>query len=191
MWALFLFARDTKKWMVGAGMALVIGLFVPIFCIGYNPYSCLQESRLGACKDYKYSPNGLLYVESEKGMGIRDRYEMILPAEFDQISILDPEMPYFKVKTKDDVWQVYDIERKQFVTDEPIYSISSHELQGVYRVETEYGEGCIVLPDSYKKSGVKSTPEKLLFLKFKRDLESIGNIRRAYYRGYFMSNEYE
>lgn len=103
--------------MMGIGLFLGLAFVIPILCIGYNPYSVLQASRERVCKDYIYSPGGLLYVEGEQGRGIRDRYEMILPAEYDRIEILVPTKPYFKVK-KGNLWYIYDLIAHELVTEE-------------------------------------------------------------------------
>lgn len=112
-----LFIKATHRKMMGIGLFLGLAFVIPILCIGYNPYSVLQASRERVCKDYIYSPGGLLYVEGEQGRGIRDRYEMILPAEYDRIEILVPTKPYFKVK-KGRLWYIYDLIAHELVTEE-------------------------------------------------------------------------
>lgn len=93
-----------------------MAIIVPVMCIGYNPYTVLTAGRSRPCTDYTASPAGLLYVKSKDGYGIRDRYGIILPAEYDDIKIMLPYCPYFMVR-KSDRWRIYDIERHEFITD--------------------------------------------------------------------------
>jgi|GEM_PF-3354764 len=111
------FIKATRRKMLGIGLFLGLSFVIPILCIGYNPCSALHASRVRVCRDYDYSPYGLLYVESEKGRGIRDRYQMVLPAEYDLIKILVSAKPYFKVK-KGDLWYIYDLIAHELVCEE-------------------------------------------------------------------------
>lgn len=111
------FVKETHRKALGIGLFLGLTFVIPILCIGYNPCSALHAGRVRVCRDYDYSPSGLLYVESYDGTGIRDRYEMILPAEYDRIEILVPAKPFFKVK-KDKLWYVYDIIAHELVSEE-------------------------------------------------------------------------
>lgn len=111
------FIKATRRKMLGIGLFLGLSFVIPILCIGYNPCSALHASRVRVCRDYDYSPYGLLYVESEKGRGIRDRYQMVLPAEYDLIKILVSAKPYFKVK-KGDLWYIYDLIAHELVCGE-------------------------------------------------------------------------
>lgn len=111
------FVKETHRKALGIGLFLGLSFVLPILCIGYNPCSTLHAGRVRVCRDYDYSPSGLLYVESYDGTGIRDRYEMILPAEYDRIEILVPNKPFFKVK-KRNLWYVYDIIAHELVSEE-------------------------------------------------------------------------
>jgi len=111
------FMKETHRKALGIGLFLGLSFVIPVLCIGYNPCSALHAGRVRVCRDYDYSPSGLLYVESYDGTGIRDRYEMILPAEYDRIEILVPAKPFFKVK-KDKLWYIYDIIAHELVSEE-------------------------------------------------------------------------
>lgn len=48
---------------------------------------------------------------------MRDRYGVVLPIEYDEIRILDPSRPYWKVE-RDNKWQIYDINLRELVSEE-------------------------------------------------------------------------
>ncbi len=110
------FMHATRLYVAGVILFMAIAIIVPVMCIGYNPYTVLTAGRSRPCTDYTASPAGLLYVKSKDGYGIRDRYGIILPAEYDDIKIMLPYCPYFMVR-KSDRWRIYDIERHEFITD--------------------------------------------------------------------------
>jgi len=80
--AVIRFAIDTKKNWASAGLYVMIALVMPIFCLGYNPYSVLEGSRAWHFDKYGYSQNGLLCVSNGTIGGLRDRYGIILPLEY-------------------------------------------------------------------------------------------------------------
>lgn len=144
------FVVDTRKWLLGVVLFGWLVLVVPVVCIGYNPYAGLQTKRFRACTEYRYSLNGLLYVRGEDGLGIRDRYKMILPAEFDKVEILQPYKPYFKVR-KDGIWRIYDIERQEFVTDAGCEEVIPYGKNS-YLLKTEGDTILMVLPSYYDRN---------------------------------------
>ena len=116
--AIIRFIRSTKLNAVGMILFAAVAVIIPVMCIGYNPYAVLSAKRSRVCTDYLSSPSGLLYVwNPQTGSGIRDRYGIILPAEYDRIQIMVPHRPYFMVR-KGDKWRIYDIVRHEFITDE-------------------------------------------------------------------------
>lgn len=114
--AVIRFMHATKLYVAGVILFMAIAIIVSVMCIGYNPYTVLTAGRSRPCTDYTASPAGLLYVKSKDGYGIRDRYGIILPAEYDDIKIMLPYCPYFMVQ-KSDRWRIYDIECHEFITD--------------------------------------------------------------------------
>ena len=182
--AVFYFVRYTRKLVVGIMVLFIVALALPIISIGYNPYSAIHTYRLSRCKDYHHSCYGLMFVKSEKGIGIRDRYGLILPAEYKQITILDPQKPYFKVRNEDECWMIYDIERQKFATDEPMSEISPSGEPGIFRIKGPFREGILVLPSYYRKDGEYRTPEKLLILPGVNAHERYKNIIKNYYSEY-------
>ena len=131
-------AIDTKKNWASAGLYVVIALVMPVFCLGYNPYSVLEASRAWHFDKYGYSQNGLLCVRSGNVGGLRDRYGVILPLEYDRIELLDSSKPYCKVR-KNRMWQIYDIERHELVTDECFEEVVLCD-EYVYRLKSQNGD---------------------------------------------------
>ncbi|MBQ8422993.1 MAG: hypothetical protein IJY36_01865 [Coprobacter sp.] len=132
------FAIDTKKSWASAGLYVVVALIMPVFCLGYNPYSVLEASRAWHFDKYGYSQNGLLCVRSGNVGGLRDRYGVILPLEYDRIELLDSSKPYCKVR-KNRMWQIYDIERHELVTDECFEEVVLCD-EYVYRLKSQNGD---------------------------------------------------
>ena len=112
------FIHSTRLYVAGVILFAAVAVIIPVMSIGYNPYAVLSAKRSRVCTDYAASPSGLLYVwNPQTGSGIRDRYGIILPAEYDRIQIMVPHRPYFMVR-KEDKWRIYDIVRHEFITDE-------------------------------------------------------------------------
>lgn len=112
------FIRSTRLYAAGVILFAAVAVIIPIMCIGYNPYTVLSAKRSRVCTDYTASPSGLLYVwNPQTGSGIRDRYGIVLPAEYDRIQIMLPHRPYFMAQ-KGDKWRIYDIVRHEFITNE-------------------------------------------------------------------------
>lgn len=112
------FIHSTRLYTAGVLLFAAVAVIIPVMCIGYNPYAVLSAKRSRVCTDYTASPSGLLYVwNPQTGGGIRDRYGIILPAEYDRIQVMVPHRPYFMVR-KGDKWRIYDIVRHEFITDE-------------------------------------------------------------------------
>ena len=104
-------------------------LFVPIAivvliqpcCIGYNLYAATHVGMRSKNRDYAPAIKGLWLVDcgSDK-LGLRDRYGIILNADYEDIQQLQPTKPFVKVQ-KAGKWGVYDIEQRRMEI-EPTYS---------------------------------------------------------------------
>ena len=137
--AVIRFAIDTKKNWAGMGLYVVIALVMPVFCLGYNPYSVLEAGRAWHFDKYYGSPDGILYVRAGNTGGLRDRYGVILPVDrYNRIEQLTPSKPYCKV-SKDGKWQIYDIERQELVSDEWFEDIIPCD-EYVYRLKSQNGD---------------------------------------------------
>ena len=84
--AVIRFAIYSKKNWVSAGLYVMIALIMPVFCLGYNPYSVLEAGRAWHFDKYYGSPDGMLCVRAGDNGGLRDRYGVILPVDkYDRI----------------------------------------------------------------------------------------------------------
>ena len=149
--AVICFAIDTKKNWASAGLYVMIALVMPVFCLGYNPYSVLEAGRAWHFDRYYGSPDGILCVRSGNTGGLRDRYGVILPLEYDRIELLTPSKPYCKVR-KNRMWQIYDIERQELVSDEWFEEIIPCD-EYVYRLKSQNGDKYLSLRWYYNPDG--------------------------------------
>ena len=146
------FAIDTKKSWASAGLYVVVALIMPVFCLGYNPYSVLEASRAWNFDKYYGSPDGILCVRAGDTGGLRDRYGVILPVDiYDRIELLTPSKPYCKVR-KDGMWQIYDIERQELVSDEWFEEVIQCD-EYVYRLKSQNGDKYLSLRWYYNPDG--------------------------------------
>ena len=133
------FAIDTNRSLASVGLYVMIALIMPVFCLGYNPYSVLEASRAWHFDKYYGSPDGILCVRAGNTGGLRDRYGVILPVDrYNRIELLTPSKPYCKVRT-DGKWQIYDIERQELVSDEWFEDIIPCD-EYVYRLKSQNGD---------------------------------------------------
>lgn len=153
--AIIRFIHSTKLRLAGWGLFLAVGFAIPAMCIGYNPFSVVSARRLYACRDYIGSPNGMLYVRSESGRGIRDRYGIILPAEYDAVHILIPHQPYFKVQ-KSGKWRIYDIVRHEFVGNDSYTTIVPNDDQR-FLMQNDKGKFLFDLSEPYSRDRLSAT----------------------------------
>lgn len=106
-----------RKWRAVA-LYVLVAFIIPISSLGYNPYSAMHVSRKYDYSGYLWGDKGLLGVHGKDGFGLRDRYGMVVPAQYGPIEFLDCTKPYVKVRERIDAWGIYDIERKELVADE-------------------------------------------------------------------------
>lgn len=150
--AVIRFAIDTKKNWASAGLYVMIALVMPVFCLGYNPYSVLEAGRAWHFDKYYGSPDGILCVRAGDTGGLRDRYGVILPIDrYNRIELLTPSKPYCKVR-KDGKWQIYDIERQELVSDEWFEDIIPCD-EYVYRLKSQNGDKYLSLRWYYNPDG--------------------------------------
>ena len=148
--AVIRFAIDTKKNWASAGLYVMIALIMPVFCLGYNPYSVLEASRAWHFDKYYGSPDGILCVRAGDTGGLRDRYGVILPVDrYNRIEQLTPSKPYCKV-SKDGKWQIYDIERQELVSDEWFEDVIPYD-EYVYRLKSQNGDKYLTMHWYYSR----------------------------------------
>lgn len=105
-------------------------------------------TTMKACPDTgtKNKCTSVLGFMQKQIRAMRDRYGVVLPIEYDEIRILDPSMPYWKVE-RDNKWQIYDINLRELVSEERfdeiipcnknVYQLKS---ENVYAFDEETGE---------------------------------------------------
>ena len=143
------YAIDTKKNWASAGLYVIVALIMPLFCLGYNPYSVLEAQREWHFDKYSWSENGLLCVRRGDVGGLRDRYGVILPIEYDRIELLTSSKPYCKVR-KNRMWQIYDIERHELVSDEWFEEVIQCD-EYVYRLKSQNGDKYMTIQWYYSR----------------------------------------
>ena len=143
------FAIDTKKNWTSAGVYIIVALIMPTFCLGYNQYSVLDAKREWHFNKYIWSQNGLLCVSKGNVGGLRDRYGVILPFEYNRIELLEPSKPYCKVR-KDGMWQIFDIERHELVSDERFEEVIPCD-DNVCRLKSQNGDKYLIMPSYYNR----------------------------------------
>lgn len=149
------FAISTRKVWAATAAYVIIGVLLPVFCIGYNPYSVLEARKIRHFDEYVYSYNGLMLVIGRDGRGIRDRYELILPAEYRDVQLLKSHKPYCKVKTRDG-WQIYDIVKQELLSEEVFTAVIPYgEFSFLLRSDT--GNKYLIMPTSYSRFNDEDT----------------------------------
>ena len=105
-----------RKWR-GVVLYLFVAFIVPISCLGYNPYSGMHVSRHYDYVGYLWGERGLMRVYGRDGFGLRDRYGMVTPLQRGSIEFIDSWKPFVKIGSRGLGWNLYDIERQEFITD--------------------------------------------------------------------------
>ena len=105
--------RKGLNWKTLLFAPIAIIAFIQPFCIGYNLYTATDVGTRGKFRYYDKAVNGLWLVDygSDK-LGLRDRYGMILDADYEDIRQLQRTKPYVKVR-KNGVWGIYDLEQRR------------------------------------------------------------------------------
>lgn len=151
------FANQTKNIGVSLALYVVIAVIMPLFSFGYNPYSVIDAGRGYNFTEYDYSKRGLMITNSRDGIGLRDRFEEILPAIYTHIDILNPSKPYCKVGI-DGRWQIFDIVRQEFVSDEFFDKVEPCG-EFTYRLFSADGDKYLLLPHVYHQYSEEQTAD--------------------------------
>lgn len=143
------FAYSTKKYWASIALYVILALAIPVFCIGYNPFSVLEARKVCHFDDYGYSRNGLMLVTGTEGDGIRDRYGLILPAEYYDIHLLLPTKPYCMVR-KLDGWKIYDLEKHKLLSDEEFTDVIPYGKYS-FLLKNPQGDKYLQIPRMYNR----------------------------------------
>jgi hypothetical protein len=128
--------REPLKWLL---VTVVAGIILPSVCLGYTVFSNNNVKRLDLL-EAKYNLTGVMKVQDSLGnIGLRDRYRMIIPAEYSDIQ--DYELPYLKVK-KGDYWGIWNTQYAGFVKGNYDYAIIGYDIKPYedmcFHVKPEY-----------------------------------------------------
>ena len=122
------------KTLLFAPIAIVV--FIQPFSIGYNLYTATDVGMRSKYRYYDPAIKGLWLVDcgSDK-LGLRDRYGMILNADYEDIVQLQRTKPFVKVQ-KNGKWGVYDIEQRRLEVD-PVYTAIIQKGKYTFLLEDE------------------------------------------------------
>ena len=149
------FAFSIRKVAPTIAAYVMIAVLLPVFCIGYNPYSVLEARKIRHFDEYEYSHNGLMLVIGRDGIGIRDRYELILPAEYRDVELLESHKPYCKVKTKAG-WQIYDIVKQELLSEDVFTAVVPYG-EFSFLLKSDTGDKYLIMPSSYSRFNDRMT----------------------------------
>lgn len=140
------------KTLLFAPIAIIV--FIQPFCIGYNLYTATDVGMRGKYRYYDKAVNGLWLVDggSDK-LGLRDRYGMILDADYEDIQQMRRSKPYVKVK-KNGKWGVYDLEQHRM------------DIEPTYTDITQKGEYTFLLSDEQNPERNKYLTMFVMYYRF-------------------------
>ena len=124
------------NWKTLLFVPIAIIVFIQPCCIGYNLYAATHVGMRAKYKDYAPAIKGLWLVDcgSDK-LGLRDRYGMILNADYEDIVQLQRTKLFVKVQ-KNGRWGVYDIEQRRLEVD-PVYTAIIQKGKYTFLLEDE------------------------------------------------------
>ena len=124
------------NWKTLLFVPIAIIVFIQPCCIGYNLYAATHVGMRAKYKDYSPAIKGLWLVDcGSNKLGLRDRYGMVLNADYEDIQQLQPTKPFVKVQ-KNGKWGVYDIEQHQIEID-PVYTAIIQKGKYTFLLEDE------------------------------------------------------
>ena len=130
--------RRTHSAAASVLVFLVCSFVLPSISIGYNQYNGIETKRRVNCRTYYYSSRGLLYVLKDGAMGIRDRFGLVIPCEYERVISMGNKLKPF-VKFQDGLaWGIYDLERQEIVVQPEYRDIFEYD-HDVWRLVPEDG----------------------------------------------------
>ena len=123
-------------WKTLLFVPIAIVVFIQPCCIGYNLYAATHVGMRAKYREYSPAIKGLWLVDcGSNKLGLRDRYGMVLNADYEDIQQLQPTKPFVKVQ-KNGKWGVYDIEQHQIEID-PVYTAIIQKGKYTFLLEDE------------------------------------------------------
>lgn len=131
--------RRTHSATASVFVFLVCAFVLPSLSIGYNRYNGIETKRWFNFRSYHYSSRGLLYVLDDGAMGIRDRFGLIMPCEYEWVMPMGNKLKPFVKFQGDMTWGIYDLERQEIVVQPEYRDIFEYD-HNVWRLVPEEGE---------------------------------------------------
>lgn len=133
------FSKQVRKIWLSVTLYFMLAVVMPVLSLGYLPYTVLEGSRSMRFTQFSYSPFGLLYVISDDGIGIRDRYSIVLPIDsYESIKMLTHDEPLC-ILVKDGKSQVYNLYDHTFCLEQWCLDIICNN-DGTLLIKTHDGE---------------------------------------------------
>lgn len=120
------FYREKKLLSLSVATTVYIGVLLPSLAIGNNQYTCIDYGRYGFNTLEPYS--GIFRIKDSKsgGIGLRDRYGILVKPEYEQLAYHDKQQWFGKLELrKNGYYTLYDICDNTFSRDNAV----RHELQ--------------------------------------------------------------
>ncbi len=145
-WVCIRLALATNNKYMSTMLFALLGVLMPFLGLGYNPFSATDCQVLYRFQGYNSGKHGLLIVEGKDGKGLRDRYGMVIPAEYERIESIDPHKPYIKVY-KHENFQIFDIRERKLVSEEWFYTIEEEKnSRYFYNLTSQHGAKRFITP---------------------------------------------
>ena len=122
--------RNSRNVTTSILLVIACGFLLPVLLLGYNPYAVINADYVDLIKaHYSKASNGL-YEFSENGyLGVRDRYGIVVPPEYDNLYFLEGTSDYMVLakgncNSPDYHLQVFDLYAREFVIPETEYLVA-------------------------------------------------------------------
>lgn len=122
--------RDSRNILAPILLFIASGFLLPVLLLGYNPYAVVSADYVDLMKTHYSKASNGLYEFSENGyLGVRDRYGMVVPPEYDNLYFLEGTSDYMVLakgncNSPDYHLQVFDLYAREFVIPETEYLVA-------------------------------------------------------------------
>lgn len=127
------FILKSQRFWIPIMLFIANGFILPVILLGYNPYVAINANYVDLMKsDYYRAPNGL-YEFSEYGLfGVRDRYGVIIPAEYYNLDFLEYTSDYMVLTTGEPNspnyhLQIFDLRGRDYLIPEDGHKVTRIE----------------------------------------------------------------
>lgn len=122
--------RDSRNILASILLFIANGILLPALILGYNPYAVVSADYVDLMKTHYSKASNGLYEFSENGyLGVRDRYGIVVPPEYDNLYFLEGTSDYMVLakgncNSPDYHLQVFDLYAREFVIPETEYLVA-------------------------------------------------------------------